>query len=443
MTRTSRDARPRVPAIHPAWWVAAVHLPVALVGAAGFRSMPGVLIDPLHDEFGWSLGTISLARLDQPGAVRADRAVRGRADGALRHPPGGHRGAAAGRRRQRADRVHDGAAGSWCCLGPARRRWAPARWRWPWWRRSTGRWFVARRGLVSGILTAGQRHRATGLPAAGRRWPTGWGWRAAALGSAAAALAVVPLVCLAAARPPARTSGRAATAARPDDVPPRSTTGAARRPSARCSARPAPAVLAAGRRLRHLRRVDERAGPAALRPRRARPRDAGDHRGRACWPWSGSSTSPARSPPAGSPTGSTRGCCCWPTTGCAGCRWSCCRPLFGADLHASMLAFIVFYGLDWVATVPPTMALCREHLRRRRARSCSAGSSPRTRSARRIAALAAGLVRDHFGSYTPAWFGGAVLCVVGSVLSVLIKRGPVALVVAPLPAPGRGVKPTS
>ena len=26
-----------------------------------------------------------------------------------------------------------------------------------------------------------------------------------------------------------------------------------------------------------------------------------------------------------------------------------------------MLFFIVFYGLDWVATVPPTIALCREH----------------------------------------------------------------------------------
>ena len=36
-------------------------------------------------------------------------------------------------------------------------------------------------------------------------------------------------------------------------------------------------------------------------------------------------------------------------------------PLFGPDLQLSMIAFIVFYGLDWVATVPPTLALCREH----------------------------------------------------------------------------------
>src|SRR3954465_11526873 len=46
--------------IHPAWWVAAVTF-LALIGAAAFRAVPGVLIDPLHEEFGWSLSTISLA----------------------------------------------------------------------------------------------------------------------------------------------------------------------------------------------------------------------------------------------------------------------------------------------------------------------------------------------------------------------------------------------
>ena len=34
---------------------------VVIVGAAGFRAAPGVLIVPLHDEFGWSTATISLA----------------------------------------------------------------------------------------------------------------------------------------------------------------------------------------------------------------------------------------------------------------------------------------------------------------------------------------------------------------------------------------------
>jgi MFS family permease len=46
--------------IHPAWVVAAVAF-VALLGAAGFRAAPGVLMVPLQDEFGWSRGTLSLA----------------------------------------------------------------------------------------------------------------------------------------------------------------------------------------------------------------------------------------------------------------------------------------------------------------------------------------------------------------------------------------------
>src|SRR6476660_7582487 len=51
---------PRAHRSHPAWWVAAVTF-LALVGAAAFRAVPGVLIDPLRAEFGWSVTTISAA----------------------------------------------------------------------------------------------------------------------------------------------------------------------------------------------------------------------------------------------------------------------------------------------------------------------------------------------------------------------------------------------
>jgi len=46
--------------LHRAWIVAGVAL-VAIIGAAGFRAAPGVMINPLRGEFGWSTGTISLA----------------------------------------------------------------------------------------------------------------------------------------------------------------------------------------------------------------------------------------------------------------------------------------------------------------------------------------------------------------------------------------------
>ena len=57
MTRTAASTRPR---IHPAWWVAAVAF-LALLGAAGFRAAPGALMVPLHEEFGWSMSTMSLS----------------------------------------------------------------------------------------------------------------------------------------------------------------------------------------------------------------------------------------------------------------------------------------------------------------------------------------------------------------------------------------------
>ena len=58
---TTEDARAAAGRrIHPAWWVAAVTF-LALVGAAAFRAVPGVLIDPLREEFGWSVTVISAA----------------------------------------------------------------------------------------------------------------------------------------------------------------------------------------------------------------------------------------------------------------------------------------------------------------------------------------------------------------------------------------------
>jgi len=46
--------------VHYAWVVAGVTW-VTLLASAGFRSTPGVLIVPLEHEFGWSRATISLA----------------------------------------------------------------------------------------------------------------------------------------------------------------------------------------------------------------------------------------------------------------------------------------------------------------------------------------------------------------------------------------------
>ena len=65
--RNEADAKPATPPgqprkrrLHPAWMVAAVAF-LALVGAAGFRAAPGVLMVPLQQEFGWSTTVLSAA----------------------------------------------------------------------------------------------------------------------------------------------------------------------------------------------------------------------------------------------------------------------------------------------------------------------------------------------------------------------------------------------
>jgi predicted MFS family arabinose efflux permease len=98
--------------------------------------------------------------------------------------------------------------------------------------------------------------------------------------------------------------------------------------------------------------------------------------------------------------------------------------LFGPDLHVSMIAFIVFYGLDWVATVPPTLALCREHFGTRAPvvfgwvfASHQLGSA--------FAAFGGGVIRDVTGSYDLAWFLAGGLCLLAAAMSVSIRRRPV------------------
>ncbi len=64
-----------------------------------------------------------------------------------------------------------------------------------------------------------------------------------------------------------------------------------------------------------------------------------------------------------------------------------------SDAGLVLVVFVVFYGLDWVATVPPTVALCREAFGTERAGVVFAWVFAPTRSARPFAAWGAGLSR--------------------------------------------------
>ncbi|MGW3485516.1 hypothetical protein [Rhodococcus indonesiensis] len=86
-----------------------------------------------------------------------------------------------------------------------------------------------------------------------------------------------------------------------------------------------------------------------------------------------------------------------------------------------MVAFVVIYGLDWVATVPPTAMLCREIFGERGTIVFGWVFAAHQIGAA-VAAFGAGVVRDTFGTYTHAWWGGATLCVLAASLSILVRR---------------------
>jgi MFS family permease len=408
--------------IHPAWWVAAVTF-LALVGAAGFRAVPGVLMEPLHREFGWSVATIS-------GAVAVNMALYG-----LTAPFAAALMERFGIRRVVTAALLVVAAGSgltvfmtasWqliLCwgvlvgLGTGSMALALVA-------TVTGRWFETRRGLVSGVLTAGGAAGALVFLPLVAQISQSYGWRPASLGVAGAALAVAPFVVWLLRDRPADV-GVLPYGARPDTPP----------------APVPPRVGAARLALRAL-------GSAA----RTRPFWYLAIGMMICGATTMGLIQPHFIPAAhdhGMPQTVAAGLLAlvglFDIAGTIGSGWLTDRVdprllllayyvlrgfslmalplLFGPRIELHMVAFIVFYGLDWVATIPPTLALCREIFGELAPvvfgwvfASHQVGAA--------LMALAAGIVRDQLGVYDLAWYIGGALAVVAGLLSLLIGRSP-------------------
>jgi MFS family permease len=300
----------------------------------------------------------------------------------------------------------------------------------------SGRWFVARRGLVSGVLTAaGATGQLVFLPLVAQV-NARFGWRPAALGTAAAALAVVPFVAwLLRDRP--RDLGvtpYGGTAA--DDVDPvRGNPGrTALRGLAEAVRTKAFWLLAAGFMIcgastnglvqpHFIPAAHDHGMPATTAAGLLALVGVFDVVGTVFSGWLTDRVDPRLLLLA--------------YYGLRGMSLFLLPQLFGTDIQASMLAFIVFYGLDWVATVPPTLALCRQYFGARAPvvfgwvfASHQIGAA--------LAAFGAGVVREATGSYDAAWYGAAALCVLAAGLSVSVRRRPAdpatALPVTPTPA---------
>ena len=408
----------RIHRIHPAWFVAGVAF-IALMGAAGFRAAPGPLMIPLNEEFGWPISTMSVA-------VSLNILLYG-----LTAP---FAAALIGRFGIRAITM---TALGFIAAGSGLTVFAQAEWillvTWGlliglgtgsmalvFAAEISGTWFVKRRGLVTGVLTAGS---ATGqlifLPLVASL-AENIGWREASLAIAATALAVVPLVYFFIRNHPSDL-GVDAYGAEPGTTPPRTQrTGAVQlalttlRDAARTRTFWALAVAFAicGATTNGL--VGVHFVPSAHDHGMSITTAAGllvvvgvfDVVGTIASGWLTDRVNPR-----------------YLLVGYylfRGIGLSFLPLLLDKDIHPSIVLFVVVYGLDWVATVPPTIALCREFFGDRATivfgwvfASHQVGAA--------IAATAAGLVRDAMGTYTYAWIGGAALCLVAAVFSYIVR----------------------
>ncbi|MDE2284869.1 MAG: MFS transporter [Hyphomicrobiales bacterium] len=84
--------------------------------------------------------------------------------------------------------------------------------------------------------------------------------------------------------------------------------------------------------------------------------------------------------------------------------------------------FAVFYGLDWIATVPPTVKLTAERFGRERAGIFFAWIFAGHQVGAATAAFGAGFSRTEFSSYLPAFFVAGALCLLASALVLTIAK---------------------
>jgi MFS family permease len=86
--------------------------------------------------------------------------------------------------------------------------------------------------------------------------------------------------------------------------------------------------------------------------------------------------------------------------------------------------FAMFYGLDWIATVPPTVRLTAQRFGAERANLVFGWIFAGHQAGAAFAAFGAGLSRTVLATYLPAFFFAGALCVVASVIVLLISRAP-------------------
>lgn len=89
----------------------------------------------------------------------------------------------------------------------------------------------------------------------------------------------------------------------------------------------------------------------------------------------------------------------------------------------TMLAiFTVFYGLDWIATVPPTISISRQIFGANKSGIIYGWIFSFHQAGAAVAAFGGGIIYKIFNTYTWAFFLAGVFCVLASLFVILIKK---------------------
>ena len=93
-----------------------------------------------------------------------------------------------------------------------------------------------------------------------------------------------------------------------------------------------------------------------------------------------------------------------------------------STIHPSTLVFVIFYGLDWVATVPPTIMLCRAVLGPQRASVVYGWVFVGHQIGGATAAFGAAILRVQLGDYAAAFYISGLMCIVTAYFVLQIAK---------------------
>jgi sugar phosphate permease len=418
------------PRLHYAWVVAGVTF-LTLLAAAGLRATPGVLIVPLETEFGWSRATISLAIginiflygligpfaaavMDRFGLRRTVLAALACISLGVALTPLMTRpwelvllwGFVVGA----------GSGATALVLGAT----------------VVARWFAARRGLVMGVLTAST---ATGqlvfLPVLASLAES-YGWRAVSLSVAGIALALIPVVALLMRDRP-QDIGLAPFGAAPGEIP---AVTARRNPAAtailalRDGLRSRDFWLLAGSFFICGASTNGLIGthliPACLDHGIPQVTSASLLAAMGLFDLVGTTLSGWLSD-----RWSNRALLAW-YYGLRGLSLLYLPFAFDLSFYGLSL-FAVFYGLDWIATVPPTVRLATKTFGAERGPIMFGWIAAAHQLGAAFAAFAAGVLRTNLGTYLEAFLLSGLLCLIAAAMVLMIGRR--RSEAAPIPVP--------